>query len=220
MPKPKKDVGSTQVNRTMRIFCEGEKTEPYYINGYIDHFHSGCRTLKTIIVEDCKKNTPVQIVEAAVTHKKSGVAGDDYWVVYDREAETKYSSDLHQQAAKLAKDNGIKIGFSNVCFELWILLHLTRTSGAFTSCDNLLKCSELKAELKKLGINDYEKGLPTLFDKLKDKIKGNNGAVARAKVLKNNAINSAAKGKESPCFLNPYTDVHELFNAMEEFEKR
>ena len=167
MPKPKGN-NKKNVMPVFRIFCEGEKTEPYYIRGYVNNFHSDKRSI--IVVENTNKNTPVQLVDVAVESKCGGHEADWIWVVYDRESEAKYSDSLHAEARKKAKDNNINIAFSNVCFEFWLLIHFEYTTAGYTSCDDLLHNSRLREKLSSIGIKDYEKGLPTLFDKLKDKV--------------------------------------------------
>ncbi|WP_139336008.1 RloB family protein, partial [Shigella sonnei] len=74
------------VQNKMFIFCEGDKTEPLYISSYID---DKVKTkTKVIKIPKTKKNTPVQLVEEAISVKKSNksISGDEFWVVYDREA--------------------------------------------------------------------------------------------------------------------------------------
>ena len=165
MPK-KKPRNGKKINSVFHIFCEGEKTEPYYIRAYIDHYHSDKRNL--LVVEDTKKNTPVQLVDYAIDFKKHCNNGDIFWVVFDRESTIKYSHELHLKAKKKAKDNGIEIAFSNVCFELWLLLHLTYSTACYKNCNDLVKQSQLKTILRQRGIKDYDKGYAYLFDKLKD----------------------------------------------------
>jgi len=211
MPK-KKPKCNIPVKPVFHIFCEGEKTEPYYIKGYISHFHSEYRNI--IIVENTKKNTPVQLVETAINHKSRENVQDIYWVVFDRESVTKYPHKLHLTARSLAARNNIEIAFSNVCFEIWLLFHLTYSTASYDSCDDLLKNSPLESLLKKKGIKSYDKGLVYLFDSLKNDIEK-----AKKNSIKINeaAFKTAEKGKTSPCYLNPYTDVHELFIDIDNF---
>ena len=73
MPK-KKLRNHKKLNPVFHIFCEGKKTEPYYIRAYIDHYHSDKRNV--LVVEDTKKNTPVQLVDDAIDSKKYCNKGD------------------------------------------------------------------------------------------------------------------------------------------------
>ena len=211
MPK-KKGGKKLSVKPVFKMFCEGEKTEPLYIKGYINHFHSDKRSI--IVVEDTSKNTPVQLVDVAIEAKKQGRPGDVVWVVFDRESESKYSHELHAKARKKADDNGIEIAFSNVCFEFWILLHFEYTSGSYNSYDDLIKRSNLVKHLKDLGVKNYDKSLPVLFDKVKDLFFT---AKKNADRLKIQAVKEAQIGKSQPHYLNPYVDVQEMFEDMKRF---
>lgn len=209
MPK-KKTKGNKKVAPVFHIFCEGEKTEPYYINDYIKHHHSEHRNI--VVVEETKKNTPVQLVDVAIDKRNN--KNDVYWVVFDRESVTKYSHELHSNARKKAKDNNISIAFSNVCFELWFLLHFNYSTASYESCKNLLKNSNLKKVLKSRGIEDYEKGFPYLFDVLKTDVEA---AIKNSEKLKQEILKSSNPKKDSIIQLNPYTDVHELFIDIQNF---
>ncbi len=195
------------------IFCEGEKTEPYYIKGYLDRYHSD---KKRIVTEPTKKNTPEALVDEAVDHKKRSPDDDIYWVVYDREAVTKYSYELHLKALIKAKDNGIEIAFSNVCFEVWLSLHLAYSTASSTNCGAHVNKSPLKPFIKSKKEKKYEKALPSIFTWLNED-NGVSRAIKNAEKLRLDALSNAVLGKTSPCYLNPYTDVHELFIDMKMF---
>ena len=211
MPK-KKQGKKLSVKQVFKMFCEGEKTEPLYIKGYISHYHSDKRSI--ILVEDTSKNTPVQLVDVAIEAKKQGGPGDVVWVVFDRESESKYPHDLHAKARKKADNNGIEIAFSNICFEFWILLHFEYTSGSYNSYDDLIKRSRLVKHLNGLGIKNYDKSLPVLFDKVKDLVPTGK---MNAERLKQQANQEAQVGKSQPHHLNPYVDIHEMFEDMNRF---
>ena len=73
MPKKKKN-NNKSTEPVLHIYCEGEKTEPIYINGYIDYFYSEHRNI--LVVEDTNKNTPVQLVETAIKAKANNPEND------------------------------------------------------------------------------------------------------------------------------------------------
>ena len=213
MPKKKPNTKKKLIP-AFHVFCEGLKTEPYYIRGYIDHFHSDKKNI--LLVEDAKKNTPVQLVEEAIAHKKKTTKDDVYWVVFDRESNSKYPHELHLRARTLARKHNIQIGLSNVCFELWLLLHMEYSTASYDSCRNLLSQSNLKALLKERGIENYDKGFPYLFDAVKRK-DGVSLALENAENVLKSALSAAGQGRSEPHYLNPYTDVHHLFLDMDNF---
>jgi len=201
----------------MHIYCEGEKTEPTYIKKYLTKFYDGDRRRELIVLEETRKNTPVQLVEEAVAHKnrKNCPADDVFWVVYDRESIAKYSNELHEKAMRLAKRHGINVAISNVCFELWILLHFVRNSAPYASYTDLMASSSLKGELTKIGIQKYDKGEKKIFDL----IAGNIGiARMNAKDMNMQTEAAAQANMLEPYLLNPYTEVHLLLDAIDAFD--
>ena len=109
-----------------------------------------------------------------------------------------------------------QIGFSNICFEYWMLLHMEYSTACYGSRSDLLDKSNLKKLLEARGIDNYDKGFAYLFDVLKEK-DGVSIAITNADKAIKSAIASAELGKEYPHFLNPYTDVHHLFLDMDNF---
>ena len=57
MPKVR-GYGSKKLKPVLHIFCEGEKTEPNYLNGYLQKNYSGNRLLKVVRVEKTADSTP------------------------------------------------------------------------------------------------------------------------------------------------------------------
>jgi hypothetical protein len=213
MPKIK-NVKSKNLSPVLHIYCEGEKTEPIYLKKYIEQKHPGNRKLKVIKIEDTNKNTPTQLVKEAVNNKNNCPKNDSFWVVYDREAVNKYPDSLHQQAVTEANSNGIKIALSNVCFEIWLLLHFENGGKPYSNYDDLLKTSSLKKHLKNLGVSKYDKANHNIFDLLSDRIDdARNRAVAMNKATQKSAPNNCTE----PHLLNPYCDVHKLLDAIDQF---
>ena len=166
-------------------------------------------------IVDTSKNTPVQLVEEAIRFKDSpqSVKGDVFWVVYDREAEGKYSRDLHLKAWNLAKANNIEIALTNICFEYWILLHFIDSSAAYSSFDDLKLNSRLRSEVKRVCGKSYDKASDTLFEFIKGDIDN-----AKLRARKNNsAVLKAAGARKLPFDVNPYSDIPKLLKAIDDF---
>lgn len=216
MPKKKSKV-ILQPKKIFHIYCEGEKTEPNYFKAYIAHKFPGDQGRKVVVVEKTKKNTPVELVDVAVKAKSSPecLKEDEFWVVYDREAKEKYSDALHAKARKKAVDNGVKVALSNVCFELWLLLHCQTCTAPYASCEDLLSRSPLKAKLKEIGIDNYEKGKAMISSELVGK---HEQARLNAASMNYASQSSAAAQIHQPHLLNPYTDVHLVLDAMDAFK--
>jgi len=207
MPKKRKSQ-QRDLKLRLHIFCEGEKTEPNYLKGYIEFYFPGT-TL--ILIHKTKKNTPVELVGEAVDEKnrKDIPEEDQFWVVYDRESSIKYPNAKHEEAYAKAKANGIKTAFSNVCFEVWLLLHFQATVPAFDSCDDLCKRSPLKKH-----IPNYDKGEKRNYTETEI-----SNARKNAVKLNKQTIAGANSSWKKPYQWNPYTDVYKLLNAMDKHQK-
>ncbi|WP_368607612.1 RloB family protein [Pseudomonas fulva] len=214
MPKPRLQRNKP-VPRKMHVYCEGAKTEPNYIQAYIDS-QSDAQLRGVIRIEDTTKNTPVQLVEEAIKDKKSGKhpVGDTYWVVYDRESTSKYPDSLHDRAHQLARNNDISIALSNVCFEFWLLLHFTNSNAPYSCFNDLISQSTLKLNIRRETGKEYEKGSRDIF-----RIVSSNIGQARARALAINAqtLAAAPQGAIKPYQLNPYTDMPALLEAIDNF---
>jgi hypothetical protein len=214
---PKKRAESTQtVLKKMHIYCEGAKTEPNYLNSYIeDKF--GDKLRDVVIVEDAKTNTPVQLVKEAIKEKNSGnhPEGDIYWVVYDRESKAKYKDSLHDSAFDLARGNNILIALSNVCFEHWLILHFIDSDASYVCFDDLISKSCLKSTIRKLTGKNYEKGSVDIFSLVKE---GVTLARRRANSINKRTKDAAPANAVRPHHLNPYTDLPLLLDAIDSFE--
>ncbi|TVZ41922.1 RloB-like protein [Alteromonadaceae bacterium 2753L.S.0a.02] len=214
MPK-KRPRPVRQPKAVMHIYCEGEKTEPNYINGYINSKHQGNRRLKIIRIEKTQKNTPIQLVEEALKQQKSrSIPEEDiFWVVYDRESNQKYSDDLHKKAYEKAGSR-LKIAISNVCFEIWILLHFQEVTAPYMNYEDLYRNSQLCNHLKNIGFKKYEKSAASLYPLLDKKV---DDAKIRAEKMNDAAKNSSGINDPKPYQLNPFTDLHKLLDAIDDF---
>lgn len=203
-----------KLKRLMHIICEGEKTEPNYLRSYIED--KAKDKTKVIEIPDLKINTPVQLIDAAVKCKDSPATSDDdeFWVVYDRESILKYPHALHAKAWDKARAHNINIALSNVCFELWVLLHFRLHEAPHENYEDFYKHSGIKAELKKVGIDNYDKGFVHLYSKLSG---GVDNARKRAAILNRRARETAANQMDKPFNLGSYTDIHLLLDAIDAF---
>lgn len=214
MPKARKHPNLRPL-KTLKIFCEGAKTEPNYLQGYISLNRSASRKV-VIKIEPTKKNTALQLVEEAIEAKESrtSLPGDQFWVVYDREAVGKYSDEQHAKAYDKALKSGICVALSNVCFEYWILLHFIDTDAPYQNYEDIRRNSLLNEEIKRTCGVDYDKSSVSIFSILKGKI---DIARQRGKKLNEKGKKSAALGRDRPYQINPYVGVVDLLQAIDDF---
>jgi len=193
--------------RQLHIFCEGEKTEPNYLRHYLKlRGTNGTAQDTVVVIEDRKKNTPVQLVEEVIQKKKSFPSSHIFWVVCDRESKVKYLDALHHDARQKANAENINVALSNVCFEVWLLLHFQETASAYTSCDDLLKRSELKKHFSRYDKNDD-------FSSITER----HIAKARKRAETMNKVTKKSANPEwtHPYQWNPYTNVYELLDEID-----
>lgn len=220
MPKSRKSRPERKLKTVLHIYCEGAKTEPNYIQGYLDRYFPTNRRLKVVRIEDTKKNTPKQLVSEAVNAKKKAKKvglNDSYWVIYDRESKAKYSDDLHCKAYATAKKNDVSVAISNICFEVWLILHFTYTTAAYSCYDDLRNNSPLRPKLKAKGVDQYDKGEKGIFDHFTEQ----EIQMARdhAKKMNQQTEQGANPSLIYPYQLNPYTDVYKLLDNIDEIAK-
>lgn len=215
---PKKRLKQVlRVKPIMHIFCEGEKTEPNYLKRYIENnFSYNTSRREVISIEPTNKTTPLQLVKEAIhfRYKKDLTPDDTFWVVYDRESIRKYKDEQHAEAMAIANKENINIVISNVCFELWLLLHFDQNTTYYESCDDLLKNSPLKARIKELGFDNYDKSDERIFSLIFDNI-----PEAKKRAIRMNHFTKQHAEKENlpPYQLNPFTNFYELLDAIDNF---
>lgn len=119
---PARRVSASAKRRSLRVYTEGEKTEPIYLTHWV-RLH---RERVLVSLADFH-GTPLPLVEKAVAEKSADAVaarrgrGDDYdqyWCVFDADVHPRLS-----EAFQLARRHGIEVAFSNPCVELWFLLH-------------------------------------------------------------------------------------------------
>lgn len=159
----------------------------------------------------------MQLVNEAIKLKKSNVSlpDDEFWVVYDREAPSKYPDALHMAAWQKATKNNVNVSLSNVCFEYWILIHLVDTHAPYSCFDELRKHSDLNKKMKELCGKSYDKCESSIFQILRERVPE---ARRRAKKLNAEAKKSASAGRDMPFHMNPYVGVVELLDAIDDFK--
>jgi hypothetical protein len=112
--------------RRFVVYCEGRNTEPAYFDALKRSFTNALIDLEVI-----PTGVPMTIAEHAVVRaKREGLArgsrkprnsfelADQVWAVFDRDEHPNFS-----EAITLCERYGVKIGRSNPCFEIWLILH-------------------------------------------------------------------------------------------------
>jgi len=202
MPKKLKKSGVRKPNKRLYILCEGakDKSEFAYLNAFIRNCSfKGSRV--SVEVVDSIKNTGRELVKAASELKE--MPDDTIWVVYDKDDYPRHPDTFHS-----ARVHNVKIAFSSISFEYWILLHYKYTAKAFDSCDDLLKYMKSKIDF------DYSKSSASVFDDTKHLL-----GVAKQNAKKIQKYQASGNPKGTPIYkFNPYTNINELIEEIESLQ--
>ncbi len=109
------------------IFCEGERTEPVYLEALKRR-----PEVKDVASVDLRieadHGMPETLVSSAIKarDKSADEEGevDEFWCVFD--VEWPRNHPRIREAVQRAGSNGINLAISNPCFELWLILHFER----------------------------------------------------------------------------------------------
>ncbi len=196
-----------QLKQSIYIVCEGTNTERIYFERIAqenDVFEKYAITVYPSEEDQIKaskkegesiKTDAVNLVKLAKQEIKNY---DEVWAVFDKDGYTK-----HEKAFDDAQKHGIKLGFSSIAFEHWILLHYEQNRTDFHKSQNVIDY------LKDSGyFTAYSKkaNIP-IYDKLKDLTKT---AIENAAWLRREMANNLAACDDKIYELNPYTTVDEL----------
>jgi hypothetical protein len=133
----KRRVGTRRPRKTLLVFCEGEKTEPDYLDALKRQ-----PAVRDLAAVDLRVETghggsvPRTLVSLAVAaHAKAldeEAEIDEFWCVFDVEWPRNHPG--LNEAIEQARQNDIQVAISNPCFELWLILHF-RDQGAWLDND-------------------------------------------------------------------------------------
>lgn len=181
----RRPVNSRSLRERFLVVCEGEKTEPNYFDAF--------RVPKDVKVVGTGYNTVV-LVEEAIRLREGGDY-DQVWCVFDRDS---FPVDHFNQALQLAQSKGIKVAYSNECFELWYVLHCSYHQAA-------TERHMYPALLSRLLGQPYSKSSPMIYGLLEDRMEV---AIRNAERLHKNYI------PHNPCRDNPCTTVYQLVREL------
>lgn len=101
------------------VVCEGKLTEPQYIQALATH-HG------TLVIIEKVAGVPMLVVLKAMACKPkkrhnnidSFAKNDQVWAVFDRDEHPQFDDAIDKAEAA-----GVRVCYSNPCFELWLVLH-------------------------------------------------------------------------------------------------
>ena len=179
------------------IVCEGRLAEPNYFRNYKERGNG----LK-IEIPNSTFTDPVNLVSFAISQKEKFDA-DVVWCVFDADH---HKEEEFRKAELRALKNGIKICFSNPCFEIWYLLH-------FIYYGSKIEAKTIDSKLKRY-VPNYKKNKDCFSELLERR----DDAIRNARKLKENHANYGTKllSRKS----NPSTQVFELVKYLSRTVKK
>nr|VFK16170.1 MAG: RloB-like protein [Candidatus Kentron sp. LPFa] len=190
------------------IVCEGEKTEPNYFKGMIDHYELNSANVE---IADHRGADPIGIfTHARQRYREMKDMGDPFdriYCVFDKDTHAKYQESLDAIARATPPKTYFAIN-SVPCFEYWLLLHFTYTCKPYQSLADCSACGQISSDLKHY-LPDYTKGERDTFSKLIDQLQ----------FAKENAAR-ALREAESNRTDNPSTKVHELVKFLQNINQK
>jgi hypothetical protein len=185
---------SSRPNKVIRVYTEGERTEPNYFNSIRDELRKPEIKIQVYGLGD----HTMPLVDAVIREKES-VSGTDeetvWWVVIDRDDHPQFNECIEK-----AEANGINVAYANECFELWFILH-------FELLDSSIGRDNFAPKLKKLLGVKYEKNMD-VYSLIRDK---ESVAIRNAKKLEQNRDN---EGITSKVDRDPSTTVYKLVEEL------
>ncbi len=202
MPRKRKKIGTRKVEKRLFIICEGkkDKSESAYFKSFIKScsFYGDKIDVRVI---DTEKNTGKELVREA--EKSRELPHDIVWVVYDKDGYTK-----HAETFDLARQNKVKIAFSSISFEYWILLHYENSNKSFYKSHEIIKY------LKNKNYIDYKKNDVNLFNETKSLLNK-----AKINAIKSQQYQISGNKIGTPVYeFNPYTNLNELILEIEKLQ--
>lgn len=128
----RRKVATRAIRKTLLVFCEGERTEPEYLNAL--KRERAIREVAAVEIRVAQADSgavPLTLVKRAIEARSRAVSEndevDEFWCVFDVEWPVNHAN--LPEALMLAKANEISLAVSNPCFEVWLILHLKEHGG-------------------------------------------------------------------------------------------
>jgi hypothetical protein len=188
------------------IVCEGQKTEPLYLNDLKTDLRIHSAAVK---IAQHNGSSPDRVVaHGRDLYEEDAKQGDSYdavYFVFDRDKHTTFAAAVSELNDCKAAGKPFHAVTSIPCFEYWLLLHFGFTDQPYNGVGRKSAADCLIAELRtKPGFENYGKGQKGIYALLKDKLPtAMKGALRGMKAAEET-------GEE-----NPSTRVHELVIGLQ-----
>ena len=208
-----------QYKNSKKIFmiaCEGIATEPKYLKNMLNVLkrNKSIGVGSDIIFAKHEHSNPTGVLNDLTTDSRYSPYYN-CWIVIDRDDEENFgkgtggtSEQEFNSALQKADKEGVKVAFSNPCFELWVVLHFNYRETAVSRKEIQQTALELLRQHNFLTNNDKIKSMKTLDNLYECLLPYLDTAMKNAKTLdKKNGIT-----KENPC-----THIYKLIEEVSLF---
>ena len=187
------------IRKRILVLTQGKVTEP----AYFDRLRQLYRQV-IVVVKDCPKS-PLQMLDVAIAETTKAAkhredSFDTTWVVFD--AEERPDETMLRALRLKAGQHEIRLAWSNPCFEVWLLLHLSFSQAPIFNAEQAIR--ELESALPGYAKDQRaaERSMAALIAKVAT-------ALAHAQRLRDGHV---ARGAGE--FPNPATDVDFLVRTI------
>jgi RloB-like protein len=188
------------------IACEGKNTEPIYFERIKEEVEE-CNLLEITIYPDKNEEEPKTDALGLIREARNRIDDfDEVWAVFDKNGYTKHK-EAFDEANKTINGKKVRIAFSSISFEHWILLHFEKNDSCFLKSANII---ETKFTSNETYFSNYSKRANfDIYPKLKNHTEN---AVKNAAWLK---FQQKENLKNNEIYeVNPYTDVDVLVKRL------
>jgi len=216
-------------NRQWLIVCEGAKTEPNYISGFLDYLYQrGGRDLAPLVeikglglgTESLVRKAEDFFETVETEYGKTKMPHGNVCAVFDRDIFGKGSFNHAIKLAELQKKkySGMEryiAAWSNESFELWIYLHFHYTDSAMNRSELNEKLTEIfRAGGMLEGRKSYSSGIKTKDTIFRDIL--NCGGSVKQAVRNAQRLSQFWTGDSRYADQNPRTEMWRLVGALAE----
>lgn len=182
------------------IFTDTKETEKNYLTGLKNNMENP-ENLRIEVI----KARPNELVSKCLEKTALATNNAQPWIVLDRDQLESFDSIIES-----AKANGIAVGWSNPCIEVWFFAYFKKIP---TVIDSVSCCKKFASVFKLKANQSYDKADPDITDKLR-KFGDETKAIAYAKSRIESCTNNLPSGMIS-C-----TTLHELVAEIEEYNHK
>lgn len=157
-----------QTQIVYQFVCEDSKSSQNYIKGFSSYF---CLGLETMSSNGTSAKNVVKTAKVKAKFFHDNFIPYKMYCIFDKDDD---DISVIKNAIKDCEDKNFKYGYSNPCYEYWLLLHYKRSNKVFTSAKECgTECvkayntekskehtlSQLKAEKNIFNIQDFKMAL-------------------------------------------------------------